>query len=100
MDFMKTVMEQEPETGMLPPTTCEKTAKLGDVIEMLAKKTLPRIHIVDKSNQLVGVVTLCDIIRCFVSEPRITLMITLGECSRRPYSKPIEASDLNAESLC
>ncbi len=70
MDFMKTVMEQEPETGMLPPTTCENTAKLGDVIEMLAKKTLPRIHIVDKSNQLVGVVTLRDIIGCFVSEPK------------------------------
>lgn len=70
MDFMKTVMEQEPETGMLPPTTCENTAKLGDVIEMLAKKTLPRIHIVDQSNQLVGVVTLRDIIGCFVSEPK------------------------------
>ncbi|CAK9195329.1 unnamed protein product [Sphagnum troendelagicum] len=70
IDFMKTVMEQEPETGMLPPTTCENTANLGDVIEMLAKKTLPRIHIVDKSNQLVGVVTLRDIIGCFVSEPK------------------------------
>ncbi|CAK9257606.1 unnamed protein product [Sphagnum jensenii] len=70
MDFMKTVMEQEPETGMLPPTTCENTAKLGDVIEILAKKTLPQIPIVDKSNQLVGVVTLHDIIGCFVSEPK------------------------------
>jgi len=70
MDFMKTVMEEDPQTGMLHPTTCEKTAKLGDVIEILAKKTLSQIHIVDKSNQLVAGVTLRDIIGYFVSEPK------------------------------
>ncbi len=70
VNFIKMVTEIEPETGMLPPTTCENTAELGNVIDTLASKKLPRIHIVNKNNQLVGVVTLRDIIGCFVSEPK------------------------------
>ncbi|KAH9548900.1 hypothetical protein CY35_11G111500 [Sphagnum magellanicum] len=70
MNFIKMVTEIEPETGMLPPTTCENTAELGNVIDTLASKNLPRIHIVNKNNQLLGVVTLRDIIGCFVSEPK------------------------------
>ncbi|CAM6014128.1 unnamed protein product [Sphagnum balticum] len=70
MNFIKMVTEIEPETGMLPPTTCENTTELGNVIDTLASKNLPRIHIVNKNNQLVGVVTLRDIIGCFVSEPK------------------------------
>lgn len=63
-------MQAEPETGMIPPITCEGTAELGKVIETLSSQNLYRIHLVDHSNQLLGVVTLRDIIGCFVSEPQ------------------------------
>ncbi|CAK9215786.1 unnamed protein product, partial [Sphagnum troendelagicum] len=69
-EFMKTVKWIAPaETGLMPPITCEKTSKLGDVIETLSSKKIHRIYVVDKGSQVAGVITLRDIIGCFVSEP-------------------------------
>lgn len=71
VEFMKTVKWAAPETGMLPALTCERTTTLGDVIGQLAAHNYHRIYVVESSasQQLVGVVTLRDIIGCFVSEP-------------------------------
>jgi len=70
VEFMKTVKWAAPETGMLPALTCEKTATLGEVIGQLSAHNYHRIYVVENSVQLVGVVTLRDIIGCFVSEPQ------------------------------
>lgn len=70
VEFMKTVKWAAPEAGMLPALTCEKTTTLGGVIGQLSGHNYHRIYVVEKhSTQLVGVVTLRDIIGCFVSEP-------------------------------
>ena len=68
-EFMKTVKCAGPETGMIPALTCEKTEKLGDVIDQLSARSFHRIYITNNNNELAGVVTLRDIIGCFVSEP-------------------------------
>lgn len=69
VEFMKTVKWVAPETGLMPALTCEKTTKLGTVIDQLSSKNFHRIYVVEKNTQLVGVITLRDIIGCFVSEP-------------------------------
>lgn len=66
---MKTISEVEAQTGTIPPVTCVKTDSLGKVIESLASKNLYRIYVVDEMTRLLGVITLRDIIACFVSEP-------------------------------
>lgn len=69
LEFMKTISEVEAQVGTTPPVTCEKTDLLGKVIETLASKNLYRIYVVDETTRLLGVITLRDIISCFVSEP-------------------------------
>ena len=69
LDFMKTILEVEPQAGLLPPVTCQKTDTIGQVINTLASKNLYRIYLVDETTRLLGVITLRDIIGCFVSEP-------------------------------
>lgn len=69
LEFMKIISEVEAQTGTSPPVTCEKTDSLGKVIETLASKNLYRIYVVDETTRLMGVVTLRDLIGCFVSEP-------------------------------
>ncbi|EFJ31456.1 hypothetical protein SELMODRAFT_139940 [Selaginella moellendorffii] len=54
---------------MMPPITCEESTSLGEVIDVLSTKGIHRIHIVDDKQRIVGVVTLRDIISCFVTEP-------------------------------
>ncbi|KAG0575856.1 hypothetical protein KC19_5G035800 [Ceratodon purpureus] len=69
-EFMKTVKWAAPEAGMLPALTCKATTTLGEVISDLAAHNYHRIYVVDKNaTQVMGVVTLRDIIGCFVSEP-------------------------------
>ncbi|KAG0576205.1 hypothetical protein M758_5G061500 [Ceratodon purpureus] len=69
LEFMKTISEVEAQTGTSPPVTCVKTDSLGKVVETLASKNLYRIYVVDETTRLMGVITLRDIIGCFVSEP-------------------------------
>lgn len=69
LEFMQTIAEVEAQTGTSPPVTCAKTDSLGKVIETLASKNLYRIYVVDETTRLMGVITLRDIIACFVSEP-------------------------------
>ena len=70
VEFMKSVKWAAPETGMLPALTCEMDTTLGEAIELLSAHNYHRIYVVDRAaDQLQGVVTLRDIIGCFVSEP-------------------------------
>ncbi|XP_051149090.1 SNF1-related protein kinase regulatory subunit gamma-1-like [Andrographis paniculata] len=49
--------------------TCKPDSTLGDVIEALASMAVHRIYVVGDDEVLVGVITLRDVISCFINEP-------------------------------
>ncbi|KAJ6734471.1 AMP-ACTIVATED PROTEIN KINASE GAMMA REGULATORY SUBUNIT [Salix purpurea] len=70
MDFMNTVVSTTEGTGRVtPPITCKPDATLGSLVHALASKSVHRIHVVNQSDEVVGVITLRDVISCFVYEP-------------------------------
>ncbi|KAJ6683623.1 hypothetical protein OIU85_007322 [Salix viminalis] len=70
MDFMNTVVSTTEGTGRVtPPITCKPDATLGSLVHVLASKSVHRIHVVNQSEEVVGVITLRDVISCFVYEP-------------------------------
>nr|CAD1843103.1 unnamed protein product [Ananas comosus var. bracteatus] len=72
LDFIKTITSAETELAntMANPATCAPTTCLGSVIESLASRSAHRIYVVEGTDQeIVGVVTLRDVISCFVYEP-------------------------------
>ncbi|KAK1265110.1 SNF1-related protein kinase regulatory subunit gamma-1-like [Acorus gramineus] len=73
MEFMKTIASLSHNSGreaVIPPSTCASNATLGNVIELLASKAVHRVYIVEgEDHDVVGVVTLRDVISCFIHEP-------------------------------
>lgn len=67
MNFIKAIDTTSADTGtqlaICTPDTC-----LGSVIDSLALKSVHRIYIVN-GGEVVGVVTLRDVISCFIYEP-------------------------------
>ncbi|CAI9092707.1 OLC1v1028024C1 [Oldenlandia corymbosa var. corymbosa] len=69
-DFINTVALATPETGKVnKPITCNPDSTLGDVIHTLASNLVHRIYVVDDTNGVIGVITLRDVISCFIFEP-------------------------------
>lgn len=55
---------------MASSATCAPDARLGSVIDSLALKSVHRIYVVEgDDHEVVGVVTLRDVISCFINEP-------------------------------
>ena len=70
MDFIKIVATLPEDVGRLaPPITCKLESTLGSVINSLASKSVHRIYVVAGDEELVGVITLRDVISCFIFEP-------------------------------
>ncbi|XP_010256588.1 PREDICTED: SNF1-related protein kinase regulatory subunit gamma-1-like isoform X2 [Nelumbo nucifera] len=71
MDFLKTIASTTEESGkVVHPITCNPNALLGSIIETLASKSVHRIYVVDgEENEVVGIITLRDVISCFIFEP-------------------------------
>ncbi|CAL1413821.1 unnamed protein product [Linum trigynum] len=68
-DFMMTISSHE-NGKVMPPITCRSDATLGSVIHHLASKSVHRIYVVDNQDEgVVGVITLRDVISCFIYEP-------------------------------
>ncbi|KAK7824956.1 snf1-related protein kinase regulatory subunit gamma-1-like [Quercus suber] len=69
MDFMQTIASQE--TGkVIPPITCKLDSTLASVIQRLALKSVHRIYVVaGEDDEVIGVITLRDVISCFIYEP-------------------------------
>ncbi|MFQ6649594.1 hypothetical protein Gotur_022768 [Gossypium turneri] len=68
-DFISTVVSTGQEIGRVTtPITCKVDSTLGSVIQSLATKRVHRIYIVDE-NEVTGVITLRDVISCFIFEP-------------------------------
>ncbi|XP_022775798.1 SNF1-related protein kinase regulatory subunit gamma-1-like [Durio zibethinus] len=70
-DFMNTVVSTGQERGrLIPPITCKVDSTLGSVIHSLATKLVHRIYVVSENeNEVTGVITLRDVISCFIFEP-------------------------------
>lgn len=69
---MDTIVTTREDYGrMIPPITCKLNSSLGSVISSLASNSVHRIYIVAGSDndEVVGVITLRDVISCFISEP-------------------------------
>lgn len=73
MDFLKAIGPKNPISGsesVPPPVTCTADDSLRTVIERLATRSVHRIYVVDGDNMnITGIVTLRDVIACFVYEP-------------------------------
>lgn len=69
MDFMQTIASQE--TGkVIPPITCKLDSTLASVIQSLALKSVHRIYAVaGEDDEVIGIITLRDVISCFIYEP-------------------------------
>lgn len=71
MGFMNTVASTSDDSGkVIAPITCRLDSTLGSVIQTLASKSVHRIYAVaGENNEIVGVITLRDVISCFIYEP-------------------------------
>ncbi|XP_058194814.1 SNF1-related protein kinase regulatory subunit gamma-1-like [Rhododendron vialii] len=70
MDFMNSIAATSHNTGkVITPITCKPDSSLGTVIHTLASNSVHRIYIVGEGDEVVGVITLRDVISCFIYEP-------------------------------
>ncbi|KAI5077787.1 hypothetical protein GOP47_0007611 [Adiantum capillus-veneris] len=72
LEFMEILHSQSSTLGpvkMMPAVTCSLRASLGQVIDILCERNIHRIYVTDDDDHVVGVITLRDIISCFVVEP-------------------------------
>ncbi|XP_020596595.1 SNF1-related protein kinase regulatory subunit gamma-1-like [Phalaenopsis equestris] len=68
MNFIKAIETASPSSGT-QLLTCALDTCLGSVIDSLASRSVPRIYVVNGDEEVVGVVTLRDVISCFIYEP-------------------------------
>ena len=69
-DFMNTIVSITRDLGKVTrPITCKPDSTLGSVIHSLASNTVHRIYVEGEEGEVVGVITLRDVISCFISEP-------------------------------
>ncbi|XP_062160959.1 SNF1-related protein kinase regulatory subunit gamma-1-like [Alnus glutinosa] len=68
MDFLHTIATQEIGKA-IPPIICNLDSTLGSVIQSLSSKSVHRIYAVAGDDEVVGVITLRDVISCFIYEP-------------------------------
>lgn len=68
---MKTVASVSQEVEKVSPAvTCKTNSTLGDVVHSLSSKAVHRIYVVaEDENEVIGVITLRDVISCFIYEP-------------------------------
>ncbi|KAL6983536.1 hypothetical protein U1Q18_016922 [Sarracenia purpurea var. burkii] len=70
LDFMNSIAATSHDIGKLvTPITCKSNATIGTVIHTLASKSVHRIYVVGDEGEVVGVITLRDVISCFINEP-------------------------------
>lgn len=68
---MKIVASATQESGKASPlVTCRPESSLGSIIESLASNQVHRVYVVSgEEGNVVGVITLRDVISCFIVEP-------------------------------
>ncbi|XP_073035647.1 SNF1-related protein kinase regulatory subunit gamma-1-like [Primulina eburnea] len=70
-DFITTIASATDNIGKTAtPITCKPDSTLGSVIDTLATMAVYRIYVVSGlDNEVIGVITLRDVISCFITEP-------------------------------
>lgn len=69
-DFIHRVASESDDDGNATKAmTCKADSTLGDVIDALASRAVHRIYVVGDDEEVVGVITLRDVISCFIYEP-------------------------------
>lgn len=66
---MSTISTSQNIGNAVPAITCNLESTLGNVIETLASKSVHRIYVAGQEGEVVGVITLRDVISCFIYEP-------------------------------
>lgn len=95
-EFLKTVGAAIPDSGLdAPPLTCGPNDSLGSIIEKIASRYVHRIYVMEGTGpQVIGVITLRDIISCFITEPHDFLDSILRTTVKSFYEeKPIEETE-------
>ncbi|XP_071695990.1 SNF1-related protein kinase regulatory subunit gamma-1-like [Rutidosis leptorrhynchoides] len=78
-DFLNTIATTSEENlKVITPITCKLGSTLGEVISVLSSKCVHRIYVVSDGNAVLGVITLRDVISCFITEPPNYLMEVHG----------------------
>ncbi|XP_075481623.1 SNF1-related protein kinase regulatory subunit gamma-1-like [Primulina tabacum] len=70
-DFITTIVSATNNVGKTAtPITCKHDSTLGSVIDTLAYMAVYRVYVVSgQGNEVIGVITLRDVISCFITEP-------------------------------
>ncbi|XP_004297330.1 PREDICTED: SNF1-related protein kinase regulatory subunit gamma-1-like isoform X2 [Fragaria vesca subsp. vesca] len=68
-DFTSTISTSQNIGKAVPAITCNLESTLGNVIETLASKSVHRIYVAGQAGEVIGVITLRDVISCFIYEP-------------------------------
>ncbi|XP_075479791.1 SNF1-related protein kinase regulatory subunit gamma-1-like [Primulina tabacum] len=71
-DFITTIASATDNIGKTAtPITCKPDSTLGSVIDTLATMAVYRIYVISGlDNEVIGVITLRDVISCFITEPQ------------------------------
>ena len=64
-------------------TTIEPTATIDRVVEVLAERRIGAVLVVDRAEQLLGIVSERDIVRCLAANGARTLEMTAGQLMTR-----------------
>lgn len=95
-EFLKTVGAAILDSGLdAPPLTCGPNDSLGSIIEKIASRYVHRIYVIEGTGpQVIGIITLRDIISCFITEPHDFLDSILRTTVKSFYEeKPIEETE-------
>lgn len=90
-DFMNTIATtSEDMKKVVSPITCKLKSTLGEVISILSSKCVHRIYVVGDGNDVISIITLRDVISCFITEPPNYVMEFLGPAAKEMLSKGAE----------
>ncbi|KAI7738049.1 hypothetical protein M8C21_015207 [Ambrosia artemisiifolia] len=89
-DFMNTIAAtSEDNKKITSPITCKLGSTLGEVISTLASKCVHRVYVVGDANDVIGIITLRDVISCFITEPPNYVMEVQGTTVKEILSKEV-----------
>ncbi|KAJ9549239.1 hypothetical protein OSB04_021782 [Centaurea solstitialis] len=90
-DFMNTISTtSEDMKKVISPITCKMESTLGEVISVLAANSVHRIYVVTDVNDVIGIITLRDVISCFITEPPNYITEFLGPAAKEMLTKGAE----------
>lgn len=81
----------EENRKVISPITCKRSATLGEVISILSSNSVHRIYVVGEGNDVIGIITLRDVISCFITEPPNYIMEVHGSAVKEMISNELKS---------